>query len=327
MNVLIFAEQRDGKLKKAALEAAAVGRAIAEATGGGVSAVLLGQGVQPMAEELGKYGVSKVYVGDDAIFARYSNDAYALGVGKAYELDQPGLVVFSATAMGKDLAPKVTGRFGIGLVSELTHYEVKDGGIEFTRPIYAGKAYKKVKGPKDVPYAVSIRPNIFPPEEKPASPEIVPLEHGVTEADVRAVVEKVLASEGELLDVAEADIVVSGGRGMKGPENYNILEELAKLLGGAVGASRAAVDSGWIDHSHQVGQTGKVIAPSLYIACGISGAIQHLAGMSTSKVIVAVNKDPEAPIFKLATYGIVGDLFDVVPKLTEEIRKLKEQQS
>ncbi len=322
MNVLVFAEQRDGKLKKAALEAMSVGREIADATGGTAAAVLLGQGVGPLAEALGKAGADKVYVGDDALFASYS-DAYGLAVGKAAQAMAANALVFSATAMGKDLAPKVTARLGIGLLSDVTSFTAAGGAVSFQRPIYAGKAFATLVPAAGKPFGVTVRPNVFPVKECPKAGEVVSLDHGVTPGDLKAVVEKILTAQGELLDVAEANIIVSGGRGMKGPENYKILEELAKELGGAVGASRAAVDAGWIDHSHQVGQTGKVVSPGLYIACGISGAIQHLAGMSSSKVIVAINKDPEAPIFKVATYGIVGDLFEVVPLMTQAVKAMK----
>jgi electron transfer flavoprotein alpha subunit len=326
MNVLVFAEQRDGKLKKASLEAMSVGRDLADATGGAAAAVILGQGIASLSEPLGKVGAEKVFVGDDALFAQYSNDAYGLAVGKAAQLFGADALVFSGTAMGRDLAPKVSARLEIGLLSDATAYAVEGGSPVFKRPIYAGKAFATLVPVPGKPFAVTLRPNVFPVGDKAKTPEVLTLDHGVSAGDLKAVVEKIMTAQGELLDVAEADIIVSGGRGMKGPENYKILEELAKELGGAVGASRAAVDAGWIGHEHQVGQTGKVVTPGLYIACGISGAIQHLAGMSSSKVIVAVNKDPEAPIFKVATYGIVGDLFEVVPLLTQAVKELKAKQ-
>ena len=322
MNVLVFAEQRDGKLKKASLEAMSAGRDIADATGGSAAAVLLGQGVSGLAEALGKAGADKVFIGDDALFAQY-NDAYGLAVGKAAQGFGADALVFSGTAMGKDLAPKVTARLGIGLLSDATSFTAEGGAVTFQRPIYAGKVFATLAPPAGKPFGVTLRPNVFPIKEVAKAGEAVALDHGVTPGDLKAVVEKILTAEGGLLDVAEANVIVSGGRGMKGPENYKILEDLAQQLGGAVGASRAAVDAGWIDHSHQVGQTGKVVSPGLYIACGISGAIQHLAGMSSSKVIVAVNKDPEAPIFKVATYGIVGDLFEVVPLMTQAVKAMK----
>ncbi len=323
MKILVFAEQRDGKLKKASLEAMSVGRELADATGGEAAAVVVGQGISGLAAELGKVGADKVFVGDDALFAAYSNDAFGLAVGKAAQAYGADGILFSATAMGKDLAPKVTARLGMGLLSDVTAYSVEGGSPLFRRPIYAGKAFATLTPVAGKPFAVTLRPNVFPVVDKAKAGEAVPLDHGVTPGDIKSVVQRILTAQGGLLDVAEANIIVSGGRGMKGPENFPILEALAKALGGAVGASRAAVDSGWIGHEHQVGQTGKVVSPGLYIACGISGAIQHLAGMSSSKVIVAVNKDPEAPIFKVATYGIVGDLFEVLPLMTKAVEELK----
>lgn len=323
MKILVFAEQRDGKLKKASLEAMSVGRDLADATGGTAAAVLLGQGVSGLTEALAKAGAEKIFLGDDALFAQYSNDAYGLAVGKAAQAFGAEALLFSGTAMGKDLAPKVTARLGIGLLSDATTFSAAGGAVTFQRPIYAGKVFATLAPPAGKAFGVTLRPNVFPVKENAKAGEVVALDHGVTPGDLKSVVEKILTAQGELLDVAEANVIVSGGRGMKGPENYKILEELARELGGAVGASRAAVDAGWIEHSHQVGQTGKVVSPGLYIACGISGAIQHLAGMSSSKVIVAVNKDPEAPIFKVASYGIVGDLFEVVPLMTQAVKEMK----
>jgi electron transfer flavoprotein alpha subunit len=325
MKILVFVEQRDGKVKKASLEALSVGRALCDATSGALAAVVLGHGISAISEAAGKYGAETVYLGDDPLFANYSTDAYGLGAGKAAQVFGADAILFAATAMGKDLAPRVAARLEIGLLSDVTGYAVENGAVTYKRPVYSGKAYVSAVPVAGKPYAVTLRPNVFAATESPKTPQVVKLENAAVASDVKAVVENLLVSKEGLLDVAEADIIVSGGRGMKGPENYKILEELAKPLGGAVGASRAAVDAGWIGHEHQVGQTGKVVSPTLYIACGISGAIQHLAGMSTSKVIVAINKDPEAPIFKVATYGIVGDLFEVVPKMTEAVKALKAQ--
>jgi electron transfer flavoprotein alpha subunit len=323
MKVLVFAEQRGGKIKKASLEALSAGRQLADATSGVVAAVILGQGIGGEASGLAKFGADVIYVGDDAIFEKYSADVYGLGVGKAAQVFGADAILFAASAMGKDLAPRVSARLDIGLLSDVTSFAM-DGAVPvFTRPIYSGKAFSTLVPKAGKPFAASLRPNVFPAVEKAGAGQVTPLEHGASAADVKAVVREILTAEGGLLDVAEANIIVSGGRGMKGPENFQILEDLAKELGGAVGASRAAVDSGWIGHSHQVGQTGKVVSPALYFAFGISGAIQHLAGMSSSKVIVAVNKDPEAPIFKVASYGIVGDLFEVVPLMTQAVRELK----
>ena len=326
MKILVFAEQRGGKLKKASLEAVSAGRELADATGGSVTAVVLGQGIAALPAALAQAGAEKVFVGDDALFAGYSNDAYGLATGKAAQLSGAEVLLFPGTAMGKDLAPKVCARLGAGLLSDVTAFTVEAGTPLFKRPIYSGKAFATYAPAPGRPFGVTLRPNVFPVGDKARTPEVVPLEHGVTQGDVRAAVESIIAAQEGTLDVAEADIIVSGGRGLKGPENFPLLEAFAKELGAAVGASRAAVDAGWIDHAHQVGQTGKVVSPSLYVACGISGAIQHLAGMSTSKVIVAINKDSDAPIFKVATYGIVGDLFEVLPMLAQAVREAKAKQ-
>jgi electron transfer flavoprotein alpha subunit len=230
-------------------------------------------------------------------------------------------VVFAASAQGKDLAPRVAARLGVPLAADATELAVDGGAVIVTRPVYAGKAQLKVKVTA-TPAVVSLRPNVFTPVERPkaGTAETAPVSGDAG----RVVVKGIKAAAGGTLDVAEASIVVSGGRGMKEPANFKLLEDLAAALGGraAVGASRAVVDAGWRPHGDQVGQTGKTVSPSLYVAVGISGAIQHLAGMRTAKVIVAINKDKDAPIFKVADYGIVGDLFEVVPKLTEEIRRL-----
>jgi electron transfer flavoprotein alpha subunit len=323
MKVLVFAEQRGGKLKKTSLEAVSVGRELADAAGGSVAAVLLGQGVAPLVEALGKAGADSVYTGDDALFASYSTDAYGLATAKAAQLFGADALLFPGTAMGKDLAPKVCAKLGIGLLSDVTAYGLEGGALHLNRPIYSGKAVATFTPAPGKPFGATLRPNVFPVGSKAKPAQVVPLEHGVAQADVRTLVDSIVAAQGGALDVAEADIIVSGGRGMKGPENFPLLEAFAKEIGAAVGASRAAVDAGWIEHAHQVGQTGKVVTPTLYIACGISGAIQHLAGMSSSKVIVAINKDPEAPIFKVATYGLVGDLFEVIPMLTQAVKELK----
>jgi electron transfer flavoprotein alpha subunit len=324
MNVLVFAEQRGGILKKPALEAIGVARALAASSSGTVAAVLLGKGILQLPPALGSAGADRVYLGDDPLFETYNGDAYGLAVGKAAQVFGADAVLFPGTAMGKDLAPRVAARLGIPLLSDVTGFSLVGGDATFHRPIYSGKAMATLAPPAGKPFSLTLRPNAFPPGDAARTPDVVPLESAAVALDLRAVVEKIVTSGEGLLDVAEADIVVSGGRGMKGPDNFGILRDLALALGGAVGASRAAVDAGWIGHEHQVGQTGKVVSPTLYIACGISGAVQHLAGMSTSKVIVAINKDADAPIFKVATYGIVGDLFDVVPKMAATARALKQ---
>jgi len=319
--ILVFIEQRDGTIRKGSLEALSEARRQAAAAGWPVAAVLPGSGIESEAAKLGAWGAQKVFVADDPNLKLYSAEGYAEAVAKAAERFGPDAIFFSATAMGRDLAPRVAARLGVGGLADVTALELDGDLFVARRPVYSGKAVATVDTAGKKPQVISLRPNVFPAEEVGGSAEVVKLDG--LQLSIRALVKELVAKgEGEI-DVAEADIIVSGGRGLKGPENFRLIRELADLLGAAVGASRAAVDAGWIEHAHQVGQTGKVVSPTLYIACGISGAIQHLAGMSSSKIIVAINKDPDAPIFKVADYGVVGDLFQVVPAMIEEIRKLK----
>lgn len=315
--ILVFVEQRNGVVRQASLQA------ISEAhrqAGGDVAAVLVGSGVGDAAAGLGAYGAAKVFVADDPNLALYSSEGYGEAVAKAVEAAAPDAVFFAGTAMGRDLGPRVAAKLGVGALADVVALEKDGDQFVARRPVYSGKAFATVDSAGAKPQVISLRPNVFAVEETGGSAEVVALD-GLSLA-IRAVVKELVDTGGGELDVAEADIIVSGGRGLKGPENFALIRSLAEALGGAVGASRAAVDAGWIAHKHQVGQTGKVVSPSLYIACGISGAIQHLAGMSSSKIIVAINKDPDAPIFKIADYGIVGDLFDVVPPMVEEVKKL-----
>jgi electron transfer flavoprotein alpha subunit len=274
-----------------------------------------------MPDTLAAYGATKAYVADDPSLATYSSEGYANTLAAFIGKVEPAIILFGATAMGTDLAARLAAQLGVGLASDSVALEVDGGRLVATRPIFAGKALAKVKLTDD-PQVATVRPNVLPAPEPDVSRKAT-IEPVAAVADsVRArVIDIVGAGEGEI-DVAEADIIVAGGRGVAGPEGFAPISSLAKALGAAVGASRAAVDAGWIEHSHQVGQTGKTVTPNLYIACGVSGAIQHLAGMKTSKAIVAVNKDPEAPIFKVADYGIVGDLIEVVPLLEKEFEAL-----
>ena len=319
--ILTFVEQRDGSIRKGSLEALSEARRLAVAAGWNSCAVLVGHGVEGKAVELGNYGATTAFVVDDERFARYSAEGYAAAVRAAVEKCQPEAVFMSATAMGRDLSGRVAARLLVGCLQDVTQLKIDSGKVVAVRPVYSGKALATTDGGARKPVIVTLRPNVFAAEASGGTAAVEKLP--AIPADVRAVIKEIIAAGGGELDVAEADVIVSGGRGLKGPENFTMLAELAKVLGAAVGASRAAVDAGWIEHGHQVGQTGKVVSPSLYIACGISGAIQHLAGMSSSKIIVAINKDPEAPIFKVADYGIIGDLFQVVPAFTEEVKKLK----
>lgn len=321
--MLVFIETREGKIRKSSLEVLSEGRRKADELRSPLGAVCLGTELERLAQELFSYGAEKVYLLENPLLNLYSPQAYTSALASLCEALKPGILLFPATSMGKDLAPRISARLGVSMASDCTAIAVADGKLEFTRPIFAGKALLSFFL-KSSPQIATLRPNVFPLLE-PASREgelvkkIISLQEDRIQART---VEVVKAQEGEL-DVTEADVVISGGRGMKGPENFGLLRELVSLIPhSALGASRSAVDAGWIDHQHQVGQTGKTVSPSLYLAFGISGAIQHLAGMSSSKVIVAVNKDPEAPIFKVADYGIVGDLFQVIPHLKEEIKKL-----
>jgi len=314
--VLVFAEVRDGQLRNVSLEALAAAKVIAE--GGEVVAGLFSPDAQEHAKVLGQHGASQVYVGYHEALARYTPDAYVQALVQLVELVSPDAVVLGHTAIGRDVAPRVAARLGCGLVSDVT---VVEAGAVFTRPIYAGKAFEKRRF-VDGKVFVTIRPNNIQPEPADASrtAAVVPVELKIK--DLRTIVKEVVRKTSGKVDLTEAKIIVSGGRGVKSEEGFKPLYELAEVLGAAVGASRGACDAGYCDYSLQIGQTGKVVTPDLYIACGISGAIQHLAGMSNSKVIVAINKDPEAPIFQVADYGIVGDLFEVVPLLTAEFKKV-----
>ncbi|MDI9570827.1 MAG: electron transfer flavoprotein subunit alpha/FixB family protein [Pseudomonadota bacterium] len=319
--VWIVAEQRDGALRKVSFELASTARKLADQLGDEVAAVLCGAGVEAMAAELGKYGVDKVYVADDPALEPYTTDAHAAAVAKVVKENEPAILLLAASAQGKDLAPSVVGKLATGMATDCTEVKIDGGKLVAVRPMYAGKCFGEIVV-DTFPQMASLRPNVFTIVECAKAGEVVKFDAGLDAGALKTKVAEIQKEAAGKIDVSEANIIVSGGRGMKGPEGYGILEELAALLGAAVGASRAAVDAGWRPQSDQVGQTGKVVSPNLYIACGISGAIQHLAGMSSSKYIAAINKDPEAPIFARADYGVVDDLFKVVPALTQEVKKL-----
>ncbi len=319
--ILCVIEQRDGAIRRASLQALSQAAQLTAPTGAPVTAVLVGHGVSGLTAGLGGYGASRVLVADEPRFARYAPEAYAAAIQAAAALAGPQAVFMSATTVGRDLAGRLAARLGVGCLADVVKVWLEGEAVVAVRPVYSGKALATVDGGSSSPVVVTLRPNVFAAEPIAAAGTVERLT--VPEVAVRAVVREVVAKESGELDVAEADIVVSGGRGMKAPENLALVRDLAHAMGAAVGASRAVVDAGWIDHAHQVGQTGKVVSPTLYLACGISGAIQHLAGMSSSKVIVAINKDPEAPIFKAADYGIIGDTLQVLPALTAEVRRLK----
>ncbi len=317
--VLVFLEQRNDQLKKASFEAAKFGSNTASKLGAEAEAVVIGNDIDGL-EKIGGYGINKVTHLKINNLNTYSSSAYTKLLSDYANECDADILVFSNTAMGKDLAPRVSINLDAGIAMDCVDFDFQDSEIIATKPVYAGKALIDVKilSPKKI---FTIRPNVFNPgEPSESSAEINVKESAELDLTTKVVDEK--KSEGKL-DVAEAEIIVSGGRGIKGAENFNLVEELAEELGAAVGASRAVVDAGWRSHSEQVGQTGKTVSPTLYVALGISGAIQHLAGMRSSKYIVAVNKDPDAPIFQIADYGITGDVFEIVPAIIAELKKLK----
>jgi len=321
--ILVYMEIRDGKIKKSSFEVLSEANRRGAEMGIETTAVLVGHGVDALAPEAFRYGASKVFILENALLSHYSPSGYTQALLSLTEETKPEIILFAATSMGRDLSPRLAAKLGVSLASDCTQTATKDGKLEVLRPIFAGKAFARFTF-KASPQMATLRPNVFPLATPVDSlGQTVKKEVVVPEDQIRDKVVEVLSAEGADLDVTEADIVVTGGRGMKGPENFDLLRELTAILPhSALGASRSAVDAEWIDHQHQVGQTGKTVSPSLYMAFGVSGAIQHLAGMSSSKYIVAVNKDPEAPIFKVADFGIVGDLFQVIPPLKEELKKI-----
>jgi electron transfer flavoprotein alpha subunit len=324
--VLVLAECRDGKLKKVAFECLSEGRRLAAATKGSLHALVIGGDPSGTVEALKPYGADEILIVSDPRLALYAPIAYARAAKEAVAASGAEIVLLPASALGKDLSARLAARLDTGVASDCVAVSVaSDGSVTAVKPVYSGKAMATVGFRGTKPAILTLRPNVFPAAPAPAAGrgEVRALSVAFDEKDFAARTTQVKLPEGAEIDVAEADIVVSGGRAMKGPENFSFIRDLASALGGAVGASRAAVDAGWIDHRYQVGQTGKVVSPKLYVACGISGAIQHLAGMSSSKIIVAINKDPEAPIFKLADYGIVGDLYVLIPLLIAEIGRLQ----
>jgi electron transfer flavoprotein alpha subunit len=318
MSVLVLLEQR-GELKACALEAASKANQVAKAAGMDLNAVFIGQSLGDQAEQLKGLGITKVYSYENDKLANYTSDAYVPIVRDLANELGAKVIIGSASALGKEFCASVAARLGVELVQDCVDAQW-DNGLVAKKPVYAGKIVSEVRI-KSEPAFVSLRPNVVAVErDGDAAPEVE--KRDMPQVDLRTVIKDVAQAAAGTVSLTEAKIIVSGGRGLGGPEPFAMLQELCDVLGAALGASRAAVDAGWISHSHQVGQTGKVVSPDLYIACGISGAIQHQAGMRTSRIIVAINKDPEANIFKLCDYGIVGDLFEIVPLLTEEAKKV-----
>ncbi|KGR91376.1 electron transfer flavoprotein subunit alpha [Ureibacillus massiliensis 4400831 = CIP 108448 = CCUG 49529] len=318
--VLVLGEIREGVIRNVSYEAIAAAKQIAD--GGEIVGVLLGDSVESLAPNLIAYGADRVVTVEHPHLKSYTSDGYSQAILAIYEQEKPEAIVFGHTSLGKDLSPKVSSRIQSGLISDVTEIEGSGDDVLFIRPIYSGKAFEKVKIKEGIVF-VTVRPNNIPALEKDESRSGSVSSLTVDIQNLRTIIKEVVRKTSEGVDLSEAKVVVAGGRGVKSEEGFEPLTELANLLGGAVGASRGACDAGYCDYSLQIGQTGKVVTPDLYIAAGISGAIQHLAGMSNSKVIVAINKDPEANIFKVADYGIVGDLFEVIPLMIEEIKALK----
>jgi len=326
MIIVTLIEVRDGAAKKSSLEALSEARRQADKRGSTVTAVVIGS---PSAEAITRtstFRPDRILVADDPVFANYSAQAYAKALDQAVKQENAEAVFVSASAMGKEVVARTAAKSQTSVLADVVSIDWQTS-FKAQRPVYSGKAYAQVEAKPGTPAFVSLRPNVFPlgeaaPDHKP---DVQKLAVSIGADDLKGKVTETHKTVTETVELAEAEIIVSGGRGLKGPEHFHLVKELAQVLGAAMGASRAVVDAGWIDHQFQVGQTGKVVSPTLYIACGISGAIQHLAGMSSSKYIVAINKDPDAPIFKIANYGIVGDVFQILPALTEEIRKLKSE--
>ncbi|QHE53187.1 electron transfer flavoprotein subunit alpha/FixB family protein [Pontibacillus sp. HMF3514] len=319
--VLVIGEVRDGELRNVTFEAITAAKTVSE--GGEIVGLLLGSdNLEDMGKEMIYYGADRVVTVQDDQLKNYTSDAFGQAAMAVIEDEDPEGIVMGHTAIGKDLSPKLASKLETGLISDAINLEESGDNLVFTRPIYSGKAFEKKIITDGVIFA-TIRPNNIKPLERDDSRSGDVTSKDVDIKDLRTVIQDIIRKTTDGVDLSEANVIVAGGRGVKSSEGFKPLEELAEVLGGAVGASRGAADAEYCDYSLQIGQTGKVVTPDLYIACGISGAIQHLAGMSNSKVIVAINKDPEANIFNVADYGIVGDLFEVVPKLTEEIKKIK----
>lgn len=322
-DMLVFAEVREGNFKPANREVVTAASQLAQQTGGSVHVAVVGSEIDQAVADAAVYSPGKVFAVRSPLLANYSTQGYAAATAAVVEQVEPAVVLFAATTMGRDLSSRLAARLGGSLLTDCTDVTMDGDAVKVRRPVYSGKAYADVVTVKDTVKLVSLRPNIFTPaQETGNTAEVVDVSVNISEDSIGSVVSEIVATAAGRKDVTEADIIVSGGRALKSAENFGILEELADVVGASVGASRAAVDAGYAPHARQVGQTGKVVNPKLYVACGISGAIQHLVGMRTSKVIVAINKDPNAPIFQYADYGIVGDLFEIVPKLTDEFKAL-----
>lgn len=316
--IIVFAEHKNGALKRGAMELLQA----AAKSGGDVVGIAFGTGADKAAVEMGHHGAKEVHIIKDASLDDYNSELFLAGLTTILEKAQPQILLASASSTAKDLFPRLAARMNTGIAADCTELTISGDNVTAKKPLYSGKAFATASFENSPLKIVLMRANQLPVAAADSSKSATVTEHTLSKPDLKTLIKEVVKGASEKLDLTEANVIVAGGRGLKEGGNFKLLNDLADVLGATVGASRAVVDAGWVPHGMQVGQTGKTVAPSLYIAVGISGSIQHLAGMSGSKVIVAINTDPNAPIFQKATYGIVGDLFDVIPKLTEEFRKV-----
>lgn len=329
--IFVFAQQVDGKLSNVALELIGKSKALAKDLNTDVTAVVLGNKIGNLPEQLGRYGADRVIIAEDPVLETYTTEPYAHVITEVVKKYKPEIVLYGATAIGRDLAPRISARVHTGLTADCTGLEIEEGtgNLLMTRPAFGGNIMATIACADFRPQMATVRPGVMqrltPVED--AKPEVIAFSAPDLAQHVNVEVVEVIKKVSEKMDIQEATVLVSGGRGMGGPENFKLLEELAEVLGGTVSSSRTAVDAGWVEKDRQVGQTGKTVRPNLYIACGISGAIQHLAGMEESDVIIAINKDPSAPIFEVADYGVVGDALKVLPLFTEQVKKIKAEKS
>lgn len=324
--VWVFAEQREGELQKVSLELLGEGRRIADELGVKLTALLLGNNIEALATTLAEHGADEVLVADDKNLEHYTTDAYTKVICDLANERKPGILFVGATFIGRDLGPRIAARLSTGLTADCTSLavEVENGDLLATRPAFGGNLMATIACPAHRPQMATVRPGVFAKiTTDPSNCKIEKVDVQLADADVRTKVLETIKSKKDIIDIAEADFIVAGGRGVGNKENFSLLKELADALGGTVAGSRAAVENGWIDGAYQVGQTGKTVKPQIYIACGISGAIQHVAGMQDSDLIIAVNKDDSAPIMKIADYAIVGDFTKVVPELITQVKEIK----
>lgn len=324
--VWVFAEQREGELQKVSLELLGEGRKIADKLGVKLTALLLGDNIKGLADTLGRHGADEVLVADNTLLEHYTTDGYTKVICDLANDRKPGIIFIGATFIGRDLGPRVAARLSTGLTADCTvlDVDVEKADLLATRPAFGGNLMATIACPDHRPQMATVRPGVFsklPDEERNFTVEEVEVK--LEDSDIRTKIVEIVKETKEIVDISEANFIVSGGRGVGSKENFAILEELAEALGGTVAGSRAAVENGWIEKDYQVGQTGKTVRPTIYIACGISGAIQHVAGMQDSDMIIAINKDATAPMMQAADYAIVGDLFKVVPEMTAQVKALK----